>query len=122
MAKLIHRIKSLHKFLLALCVAVVVALTMTVISVVMYVTSGVSSIDLSRPGFEQVRKDLKESDATPTFDPTGPLNSAVVDQFIQTFNGQSTETRSFGGFNDTAIDDGSIGLTPTDPNQSNTSP
>ncbi|HEX4662249.1 MAG TPA: hypothetical protein VH144_01410 [Candidatus Saccharimonadales bacterium] len=100
------------KFLAALCLAVLLAIVMTITSVVMYATSGVSSIDLSRPGYEQARKGLKTVDASKTFSPTGPLDGTVIDQFNQIYTSQTTQTRSFGGFNDTAIDDGNLGLTP----------
>lgn len=122
LGKLFHKVKKMHKFALALAAAIILAITMTVISVIMYMASGVSSIDLSRPGYEQARKDLKDSNTTPSFDPTGPLNSAVVEQFIQTYNSQATETRTFGGFNDTAIDDNNLGLTPADATQPSASP
>lgn len=105
-------IKEMPKFLVGLCGAVVLAVVMTIISVVLYTNSGVSSIDLSRPGYEQARKDLKPAETTKSFDPTGPLDGSTIDQFNQLYSSQATQTRSFGGFNDTTIDDTNLGLVP----------
>jgi hypothetical protein len=116
-----HAIRMMPRFAAALIGAIVIAIALTVVSVTIYVSSGVSSIDLSRPGFEQARNQLKSGDVNPAFSPTGPLNSQVMDTFLKFYKARTDESQNSSSFNDGVIDDANLGLFP-EPSTPTTAP
>ena len=70
-----------HRFLAMIGGVVVVALIMTSISMTLYVTSGASSLDLSRPGYVQARSQVKDDTVSKSFPSTGPLNQQQYDLY-----------------------------------------
>jgi hypothetical protein len=105
-------IRTMPRFAVALIGAVLITIVLTVVSVAIYVSSGVSSIDLSRPGFEQARNQLKSGDINPAFSPTGPLNSQTMDTFMKFYKVRTDELQNSSSFNDGVIDDANLGLFP----------
>ncbi len=109
--------KRLPKFLVALILAIGVASVMTSISIGIYISSGVLSIDLSRPGFDALRQHVKNEGSTVNFSSTGPLDSQAFDSFTKIYNKQTTELQATGSFNDDAFSDANIGLMTETPVQ-----
>lgn len=100
-----------HRFPFAIALVVGVALLMTAVSLSLYITSGTSRLDLSRPGYEQVRKDVK---ATPedTFSADGSVDKAALDEFQRFYESRRTNLNELGDFKDTTLDDSSLRLEP----------
>ncbi|MFS8118186.1 MAG: hypothetical protein ACMG55_06795 [Microcoleus sp.] len=108
--RVVEPAKQLPKFLMALIFAIGVAAVMTFISVGIYVSSGVSSIDLSRPGFDSLRQHVKNEGNANNFSSTGPLDNQAFDLFTKIYNKQTTELQATGSFSDDAFSDANIGL------------
>ena len=70
-----------YRLVTAIIVAVIIAIVMTIFSVVIYVRDGTSRLDLSRPGYEQVRKQIKPDDQSPAFKSEGELTREVMNEF-----------------------------------------
>lgn len=88
-----------------ICVAVLFA----VVSVAIYVRNGTISLDLSRPGYAPVRKQIKSDDA-PSFEATGRVDKAVVSEFRRLLKQETAEINKLGGFDKAAIDDEALQL------------
>jgi hypothetical protein len=93
------------KIALALVFAIVLAIVMTVISVTIYINSGVSTLDLSRPGYENVRQQIGESGPVTTFDSTGPLTPEVVDEFLKLYSADTERLEKTNDFSDANLDE-----------------
>ena len=94
----------------ALAVAVGVALLLTVVSVSIYTLSGVSKLDLSRPGFEQEREEVRQTTSQKTYDTTSPVTRGSIDEFLIEYDQRAKEIKEYGSFRDQALDDASLQL------------
>ncbi len=99
----------LPKFVIALFMIITTALIMTAVSISIYTSSGVQNIDLSRPGYEQARRDLTGGELT-NFNPEGPLNPAVVDSFSPLYSARVEALHKLDAFSDDVLDDSTLGL------------
>lgn len=100
-----------HRFPFAIISVIGVAILMTAVSLSLYVTSGTSRLDLSRPGYEGVRKDVQESPEE-TFKSDGPVDKAALDEFNQLLQKRRANLNGLGDFEDTSLDDSSLRLEP----------
>jgi len=100
-----------HRFLFAIGGVVGIAIIMTAVSLSLYVTSGTSRLDLSRPGYESVRKDVQDRPEE-TFNSDGPINKAALDEFDRLLQKRRANLNGLGDFEDTSLDDASLRLTP----------
>jgi hypothetical protein len=93
------------KIALALGIAIFAAGTLTVVSVAIYNSSGVSTLDLSRPGYERVREQLSESGPTESFSSTGPMNPQVIDEFLELYGKNLERLENTNDFSDNNLED-----------------
>jgi hypothetical protein len=103
-----------YKLAFGLCGAIVISVILTAFSVILYEVTGSSKLDLSRPGYEAVRK--KISKAPPVqddFGPTGSLNSKIITQYLANYTKQTQALNSYDSFNPQLLDDTQLGLTDT---------
>lgn len=103
------------KIFLGLAAAVGVALALTIISMTLYVSSGVSRLDLSRPGFESARTKVKASAPIKSFDVNGPVNPAAIDEFMQLYQQATRDLKASSDFGDQNLEDDQLRLNPDTP-------
>lgn len=115
-------VRRLPNFLLAIIGVIILTLALTITSVAIYVSSGVSSIDLSRPGYEQVRKQLINSDTNATFSSDGPINPKTLQEFNKLYDERAKELQVLGTYNESAIDDTNLGIAAPQPADTPASP
>lgn len=108
-----------HRLTVAIGLAIVIALLMTTLSVSLYIRSGASRLDLSRPGYEKVREQVTTDNESDTFSPSGPMNVEVVDQFQSLYTKKRAAIGKLDPFSPSVLDDDSIRLlnTPVAPAQ-----
>lgn len=99
-----------HQVLTALMLVIIVTGIMTSISMSLYIQSGASGLDLSRPGFNNVRNDLQQ-DATAQFKSTGTMTLQDVAAFKKLYQKQRDALNSLSAFDDDALSDAELGLT-----------
>lgn len=85
---------------------------LTGLSMALYIQSGASGLDLSRPGFLAARDDLQQ-DATINFKSTGNLTQSDVETFKKLYDKQRAILNSLSNFDDDSFSDESLGLTMT---------
>lgn len=96
-----------HRLVFAVAAVIGVAITSTAISMSLYISSGASSLDLSRPGYSQARSAVKNVPSE-SFSATGNLDYKAAEQFKQAYETQRATLDSFGDFRDAALDDASL--------------
>lgn len=105
--------QAIHsKVFLAITVAIVIAIAMTALSVYMYISSGVSRLDLSLPMYEQVRDEVKPKGLVKDFESSGPINQEVINEFMKLYESQQEQLRTNNGFNNVNLEDEALRLNP----------
>lgn len=108
---------KLHHFLrpnlpVALGGAICIALLLTVISTFLYVTTGTITTDLSRPGYERIRQEVRSSNQEKAiYDTTSPVTAKALDNFLVELTRQTQELNSYNNFTSNALDDTELQLT-----------
>lgn len=103
-----------YKLLFAIFSAILVALVMTAISVFLYIITGTSKLDLSRPGYEGAREKVKQAETTETtFGPNGSLDSKAMKQFMDEYKKQSQRLSGYDSFSPKILEDNQLGLDVT---------
>ena len=103
----VKRFVARHRLPFAIFLVIVIALLMTAISMSLYISSGTSSLDLSRPGYKQVREQVVVQ-SSESFDSNGPMDQTTVTTFKKMFDSQKKSLENLGDFNDTSLDDTSL--------------
>lgn len=101
------RVVSRHRLVFAITAVVGIAIVSTVISMSLYISSGASSLDLSRPGYSQARSEVKNVPSE-SFSATGDLDDKALSQFEEAFTARRTQLDGSGNFKDASLDDASL--------------
>jgi hypothetical protein len=101
-----------HKLSAALLLAIIAALTLTVISVSMYYVAGFSRYDLSRPGYEKERTEIAKPTAQKEYDTTGPVNKGTIDSFLREFDDRQKDLKAYGDYLDPSLTDEDLLIAP----------
>lgn len=113
--RLVRKVIRGPKLPLALTAAILLSIVLTCISVAWYSLDGSSKLDLSRPGYEQVRTQVLSNDTQKTYDTTSPVTKSAIDSFTTEYDSRSKELQSYGSFSDGTLDDNNIQLSaPSD--------
>lgn len=89
-----------HRFLLLVAVTIVISLFLVAVSLTLYASSGTAQLDLSRPGYQAVRKQAAWSDSLEKFPASGAITQQTIDEFQKLYGEQAkkaTNVNSFGG-------------------------
>ena len=71
-----------RRFMLLMIISISLALILTLASIIIYYKSGSAQLDLSRPGYKEVRSQVVTRDDNLTDIPTiGPANQAFIEDF-----------------------------------------
>lgn len=102
-----------HRLIYGIVAALLIAMLLTAVSMAMYVSSGASRLDLSRPGYERARAAVQPGGAEDDFSPTGPLNTEVAQQFQERFTKRRDKLKQFDDYASTALDDNELQIAPS---------
>lgn len=103
-----EELQKRSKLPIALGIAALVALVMTVISVAIYNIAGFYKLDLSRPGYEIEREDVFSNEATQTYDSTSPLSSDALSDVLTEFDERVSNLNGYGDFTNDALSDENV--------------
>lgn len=102
-----------HQFLTFVVSVLAVATVLTGVSLWLYNASGTARLDLSRPGYEKVRSEVKDEDSkTEPFSSTGPIDSQSVKDFRARYEALKKKLDKTGNYDESAISDDNLGLNP----------
>lgn len=88
-----------HRLSLLLIVTVIIAITLTFVSVAIYNSSGAAQLDLSRPGYRSVSDKVEKADKIDTYSATGAVNKETIEQFMDLYDEQATKAKAIDAFN-----------------------
>lgn len=108
-----------HQFLFFIIFCIVIAFVMTMISLQLYKHSGAMKLDMSRPGYEQVRSEVEKSRDDQPYSATGELNEAAIDDFNNRIDRYKQELENLGTYDNSIISDENLNLVDT-PNSEQT--
>ena len=101
-----------HQLMIFIMSALGAAGAAVLLSVWLYVVTGAVKLDLSRPGYEDIRKDVTSSDdsSTKTYPNTGTLDGASIEEFENYFNKIKDNLDKMNNYDESALDDENLGL------------
>ena len=96
--------------MLIICALVVTAIS-TVSSLVIYKKSGAYRFDLSRPGYEDVRAEVKnDDDELAPYPTSGPLNAKAIQDFRDRYNKITESLDKMNDFDVEVLNDENLGF------------
>lgn len=101
-----------HRLIYGVIAALLIAMLLTAISMALYVSSGASRLDLSRPGYEGAREAVQSGAADDSFSSTGPLDTEVAKDFQKRFSAQRERLGKLGNYGTNALDDDQLQIAP----------
>lgn len=119
-AHVLEKLAARYGLPFGIFLAICVALLLTAISMTLYFVSGTAKLDLSRPGYEGARQQIRRDNGTDqNFSANGPLNSTVMKDFLNKYDKELKKLESYDKFDQNILEDAQIGLTnepiaPTD--------
>jgi hypothetical protein len=100
-----------HQWPVFIVLVLAIAISLTSVSLWLYHASSTAKLDLSRPGYEQVREDVKDSsDSTKPFSPTGNLNEAAIADFRSRYEGIKNRLDQINNYDSLVMSDKNLGL------------
>ena len=88
-----------HRLSLLLIITIAIAIVMTIISVIIYNSSGAAQLDLSRPGYRSVSDKAETKDAIDTYSASGPVNKDTIEEFMKQYDAQASKAKAVDAFN-----------------------
>lgn len=89
-----------HLFMIMITLSVFVALMLVGISMALYYSSGAAQLDLSRPGYKDVRDQVVNGDTFQNYSDSGPVNQTTITEFKLLYDQQAKKIElvdAFGG-------------------------
>jgi len=88
-----------HRLALLLAGTIIIALTLTVISIAIYNSSGAAQLDLSRPGYRSVSSQAKPDDGIDSFASSGAVDESTIREFMNLYDKQAEKAKAVDAFN-----------------------
>lgn len=106
----IAEIISGHQFGIMVIISIFLALTLVFISMALYYSSGTAQLDLSRPGYVDVRDQIDTSDNLQNYPSTGAITTAVLTEFKTLFDQKVSKIESVDVFGSDPLNPDGLGL------------
>lgn len=88
-----------HRLSLLLIITVLIAIVMTVVSVIMYNSSGAAQLDLSRPGYRSISSKVDGNDNIDSYSSIGAVNKKTIQEFMKMYDTQASKAKAVDAFN-----------------------
>lgn len=107
------RLVERHRIIYGVIAALLISILLTVVSMALYVSSGASRLDLSRPGYERVRSDVQRTTDEDSFSANGPINTDVANEFQALYSKHRDRLSKLDTYGTNALDDSELQIAPT---------
>lgn len=101
-----------HRIVYGVVGALLIAMLMTAVSMALYVSSGASRLDLSRPGYEGARGEVQRAAGEESFSASGPMNTGVANDFQTRLTKHRTILQKLDTYGTNALDDTELQIAP----------
>lgn len=99
-----------HRFLVLIGFVILISLFLVSVALSLYNSSGAAQLDLSRPGYQDVRDLAKRDTTSKSFPASGVLDKQSLDLFSKLYGEQSAKVVSSDSFDAAAISEDSLQL------------
>lgn len=107
-------VSSRNRFLLFIALSLIVSGFLVVVSMFMYNSSGAAQLDLSRPGYVDVRSRAVNSDSDfQNYSSTGNINQDSINEFKAIFDQQAQKIKVVDAFSGDPLNPDSLGIGAT---------
>jgi hypothetical protein len=94
-----------NRFVALLCIAIAISLFLVGVALALYSYSGTAQLDLSRPGYSDVRDQVIKTEDQAVFPSTGSFNKEAVDKFEALYDATTKQTQAVNAFEPGALSD-----------------
>jgi len=88
-----------HRLSLLLILTVLIAIILTIVSMIAYNASGTAQLDLSRPGVSSVSDKVDKTDKITEYSSFGSVNKDSINEFTKLYDTQATKAKAVDAFN-----------------------
>lgn len=108
----LENVSPIYKHLFGLMIGLAIAITAVLVatSMALYYSSGAAQLDLSRPGYDDVRDQIDKSDNFNDYSSTGSLNSSAVVEFKIQFDEKAKKIESVDSFGGDPLSPVALGM------------
>lgn len=102
-----------HSLVIGVAGVVGVAIVLTSINMALYVTTGTSKLDLSRPGYESARKEVSNEDKLDqqkSFSSIGKLNKKTLDEYLVSYKKKQQALQRYDKFSTEILENPQLNL------------
>lgn len=90
---------SSHRFLVLVIAAIIISLLLVAVSLELYNISGAAQLDLSRPGYRSISKDIISDDNSfVVFPSSGAVTGSTIDDFEKLFNNKAKDVNTIDAY------------------------
>lgn len=105
-----ERLIERHRLTTAIAIIIGIALLLTTLNMWLYVQSGASGLDLSRPGYASAREDIIRESQEVAFSAEGPLSETVIGAYLASYRKEKDKLDVLGAFDATPLSNQSLGF------------
>lgn len=106
-------ISSKRRFVFMISCSIVLSLILVFVSMVIYSSSGAAQLDLSRPGYMEVRSQaVTGSSDLKYYSDTGVVDQSTIDEFKALFDTQAKKINAVDAFGSDPLSDSALGVDP----------
>lgn len=103
--------QSKYRFLIMIFVAICISAGLVSISMSIYNSSGAAQLDLSRPGYQDVRDQADKNDnGLIDFSDIGPINQTILDNYYSQYKTQSDKIKIVNAFSTDPLSPEALGI------------
>jgi len=99
-----------HRFMLLVGATILISLFLVGVALALYASSGTAQLDLSRPGYESVRKQAVRSDTFNGYPSSGAIDKSALDEFRKLYDKQAQQATSVDSFGGAAMSDQTLSI------------
>lgn len=98
-----------HRFFVLIALVTIISLFLVSVALSLYNSSGAAQLDLSRPGYQNVRKNAVQEKDVVSYPASGDLDKAALEQFARMYDEQAGKIPST-GYDPSSMSDASLQL------------
>jgi len=103
-----------RRFVLLIILAIIVASILVGVAMMMYNSSGAAQLDLSRPGYVDVRdKTVDSSGDFKNYSSSGTIDQKSIDEFKALYDEQASKTKAADAFKGDPLNPDAMGINAT---------
>lgn len=92
-----------HKLLIMVFGSIAISIVLVLISLALYYSTGASQLDLSRPGYSDLREQVRNDDDFKGFSPVGPINEDSLEEFDKLYAEKLKEIEAVDAFSNDVL-------------------